>query len=114
MDDLIRRSDLEKIAERLDCPMRHPDNGNCLAAGGFCTAVNDSICEALHNAYYCGKRAPTINPESLRPVGYWIHDVNNLYACSECLERETMSPKKKKPFCPNCGARMKGVGDGNV
>jgi DNA-directed RNA polymerase subunit RPC12/RpoP len=51
-------------------------------------------------------------PESLRPVGYWIHDVNNLYACSECLERETMSPKKKKPFCPNCGARMKGENDG--
>ena len=58
------------------------------------------------------KKAPTIDPESLRPVGYWIHDVNNLYACSECLERETMSPKKKKPFCPNCGARMKGESDG--
>lgn len=56
--------------------------------------------------------APTVDRESLRPVGYWIHDVNNLYACSECLERETMSPKKKKPFCPNCGARMKGENDG--
>lgn len=34
--------------------MRH-ENGNCTVAGGFCTAVNDSICEALHNAYECGK-----------------------------------------------------------
>ena len=39
---------------RKDCPMRH-ENGNCTVAGGFCTAVNDPICEALHNAYECGK-----------------------------------------------------------
>ncbi len=35
--------------------MRH-ENGNCLVCGGFCLAVNDSICEALHNAYYKGYR----------------------------------------------------------
>ena len=40
---------------RKDCPMRHPDNGNCTVAGGFCTAVNDPICEALHNAFRCGQ-----------------------------------------------------------
>ena len=39
------------------CPMRH-ENGNCTVAGGFCTAVNDQICEALHNAYDCGQRMP--------------------------------------------------------
>lgn len=38
---------------RTDCPMRHK-NGNCTVAGGFCTAVSDSICEALHNAYQQG------------------------------------------------------------
>lgn len=37
-------------ANRTKCNMRHI-NGNCLPAGGFCTAVNDAICEALHNAY---------------------------------------------------------------
>lgn len=36
----------------------------------------------------------------------WIHDINNLYGCSECMARETMSHKKLKKFCPNCGARM--------
>ena len=41
------------MADRKDCPMRH-ENGNCLPCGGFCTAVNDSICEALHNAYKHG------------------------------------------------------------
>lgn len=50
---------------------------------------------------------PTIDPA---PVvhGRWIHDINNLYGCSECIKRETMSPKKLKPYCPNCGARMDG------
>lgn len=38
---------------REKCPMRH-ENGNCLSCGGFCTAVNDEICNALHNAYYKG------------------------------------------------------------
>lgn len=42
--------------QRKNCPMRH-ENGNCTAAGGFCTAVNDTICEGLHNAYDCGRRA---------------------------------------------------------
>ena len=44
--------------------------------------------------------------------GLWIHDINNLYGCSECMERETMSPKKLKPYCPNCGARMDGDTNG--
>lgn len=38
--------------------------------------------------------------------GRWIHDINNQYGCSECMRRETMSPKRMKPYCPNCGARM--------
>ena len=43
--------------------------------------------------------------------GKWIHDYNNVYGCSECLERETMSPKKPKNYCPNCGAKMDGGAD---
>lgn len=35
---------------REECPMRHK-NGNCLPIGGFCTAVNDAICDALHDAF---------------------------------------------------------------
>lgn len=55
--------------------------------------------------------APTIDPENLRSRGKWIHDYNNLYGCSNCMERETMSHKRLKPYCPNCGAKMKGVGE---
>lgn len=40
--------------------------------------------------------------------GCWFHDINNLYACSKCLGRETMSHRNPKPYCPNCGARMDG------
>lgn len=36
------------------CPMRHA-NGNCLPCGGFCLAVNDEICTALHSAYQRGR-----------------------------------------------------------
>ena len=52
-------------------------------------------------------RAPAVDAV---PVVHarWIHDINNLYGCSACLERETMSHKKMKRFCPNCGAKMDG------
>lgn len=43
-----------------------------------------------------------------RKRGEWVHDYNNRYGCSECMERETMSPRKLKNFCPNCGADMRG------
>jgi hypothetical protein len=33
--------------------MRH-ENGNCMPVGGFCTAVSNEICQALHNAYNHG------------------------------------------------------------
>ena len=49
--------------------MRHK-NGNCQSAGGFCTAVNDPICEALHNAYDAGRRAA---------------DVVNVVRCKDCV-----------------------------
>lgn len=51
------------------------------------------------------------NPSRLvdtEPVrhGKWIYDLNNLYGCSECMARETMSRKRLKNYCPNCGAIM--------
>ena len=101
---------------RINCPMRHPDNGNCTVAGGFCTAVSDPICEALHNAYDCGRRS--IDPESLRRQGEWVKSeddycVLNIIKCSLCREEwcfevdddvETLNYH----YCPNCGARMEG------
>ena len=59
---------------RKDCPMRHK-NGNCMPAGGFCTAVNDPICEALHNAYDTGRRAA---------------DVVEVVRCKDCKHSRNM------------------------
>ena len=42
------------MLEYVNCPMRH-ENGNCLPCGGFCTAVNKPICEAMQNAYRMGQ-----------------------------------------------------------
>ena len=53
--------------KRKDCPMRHK-NGNCTVAGGFCTAVNDPICEALHNAFDCGYRSAIRQQEHFRDI----------------------------------------------
>ena len=50
--------------KRKDCPMRH-ENGNCTVAGGFCTAVNNPICEALHNAFDCGYRSALRQQETV-------------------------------------------------
>lgn len=62
----------------------------------------DETCEAALTAI---EDAPTIEAVAV-VYGIWIHDINNLYGCSICMNRETMSPNKKKNFCPNCGAKM--------
>ena len=47
-----------------NCPMRH-ENGNCTVAGGFCTAGNNPICEALRNAFACGYRSALRQQETV-------------------------------------------------
>lgn len=58
----------------------------------------------------CRRIAREFPAADVAPVvrGRWIHDYNNVYGCSECLGRESMSPKRFKLFCPNCGAKMEG------
>lgn len=49
---------------------------------------------------------PTLD-YALAKHGEWIHDINNLYACSECLMRQTQRMRGRlMNFCPNCGASM--------
>lgn len=90
---------------RKECPMRH-ENGNCLPCGGFCTAVIDPICEAMHNAYYMGKK-PAAN-------------VVEVVRCKECNHRDKKGIcekfRQRYPFFPEddfyCGfgAKMDGKG----
>lgn len=72
-------------------------------------------------------KAPTIDPESLRPTAEWI-DVyggkfgNPRYACSNCegkalytmaydLLCNSKAVQVLSDSCPHCGAKMKGAGE---
>lgn len=69
---------------------------------------------------------PTIDPESLRPVGEWIPYYEDVeiyntggfterkqtgWICGRCKSKESITPYYRTRYCPNCGARMKGVND---
>lgn len=60
--------------------------------------------------------APTIYPEPPK-MGKWVQDESFVWVwhCSECGKRttETIMGKPMYKFCPMCGARMKGAGDGD-
>lgn len=63
------------------------------------------------------KKAPTIDPESLRPTAHWqgeydgyadgnpVYDVWNCSACGYCVDDGTDDPDMLPKYCPNCGAR---------
>ena len=89
--DLISRSELKKVLRRWAEIYRDDITVNAFV--GLGVAAGEL------------RKAPAIDAV---PVVHarWIHDNNNLYGCSECMARETMSHKKLKKFCPNCGARM--------
>ena len=67
---------------RKDCPMRH-ENGNCTVIGGFCTAVNDPICEGLHNAYDSGYRTAAIHAQQERENPEQITNADRIRAMSD-------------------------------
>lgn len=62
--------------------------------------------------------APTIDPESLRPLGTWVgeadgyadgelvYDVWYCSDCNYCIDDGTDDPDLLPNFCPNCGAKM--------
>ena len=67
---------------RNDCPMRH-ENGNCTVIGGFCTAVNDPICEGLHSAYDSGYRAAALRAQQERENPKQITNADRIRAMSD-------------------------------
>ena len=67
---------------RKDCQMRH-ENGNCTVIGGFCTAVNDPICEGLHSAYDSGYRAAALRAQQERENPKQITNADRIRAMSD-------------------------------
>jgi hypothetical protein len=93
--DAIPKTVVERYSFGAEIPNSH---GNSMRGG-------------IRKALRCMEQTPTIDPKSLRPKGRWVHDIYNVFACSECLMRDCMSPKKLKNYCPNCGADMRGEDD---
>ena len=56
------------------------------------------------------KKAPIIDPESLRPTAHWIKREyvcgENEYECSACLQTEWRTSASRMKYCMFCGARM--------
>lgn len=105
---------------RINCPMRHPDNGNCLVAGGFCTAVSDPICEALHNAYDCGLRSVSEHTPliiSASPSDTEIEEMRRLLNQGGYITILPDEPAKTEP-CEYCDGQEKRLfaveGDGST
>lgn len=72
-----------------ECPMRHK-NGNCLPAGGFCTAVRKITCEALQNAYQMGYMDMGNRAKA--------EDIVKVVRCKDCKYRA-----KGLPYCAYFG-----------
>lgn len=82
----------------------------------FQTHYGKSIYQFIHDFFRCAirliKKAPTIDPESLRPQGEWsvgYYNYEGVYVrdCSYCgYAHDDLSP-----YCPSCGAKMKGAGE---
>ena len=90
---------MNNIGRHPNCSMR-TEIGNCDPIGGFCTSVNENVCDALHKVS--------------RPTGEWIHDGVDVEGgvdwmhCSNCGKSDVWADATRTNFCPNCGARMKG------
>lgn len=59
--------------------------------------------------------APTIDPETLRPVAHWEESTcldDSFWACSNCqFPSEAIAAPVLYHYCPHCGARMEDAPD---
>ena len=83
---------------RKGCPMRH-ENGNCTVIGGFCTAVNDPICEGLHNAYDNGYRDAAIRARQERENTKQMANADRIRAMSDDELKEFICSILQCEFC---------------
>lgn len=51
------------------------------------------------------KKAPTIDPESLRPTAHWKRIQDVAYMCTYCKSCFAFIPYNYQ-YCPECGAKM--------
>ena len=99
-------SEQSNLKRHQHCPMR-THVGNCIIIGGFCTSIQEDICDALHKSFQMGTR-------SRAKEGEWILECDaegegdNLYRCSECGRNCGCQEYDLPNFCYHCGADMRG------
>ena len=88
------------MTERRNCPMRH-ENGNCLPHGGFCTAVTEVICKALHNAYEHGLQDAAHQHKSRVSEEESEQDYTDIFGmCCDCVQQGPCCDWTENESCP--------------
>lgn len=104
----VRMIDIKEVLQYDGAHFTWSGGKNCLTeqkaayARGYDAGMKFIVDEA--------KKAPTIDPESLRPAGKWIEAPDegadgSCEACSRCAWESRWAASKYK-YCPHCGARM--------
>lgn len=96
------------IKRHKDCPFR-TKLGNCDAVGGFCTSVNETICEGIHKAL---NRDVREKGKWIKATGMMPPEFHGHHYCSECGNFANMKPpfgnrEDLSKYCPNCGVDMR-------
>lgn len=107
--DPVRLIDLKEILQYDGAHFTWSDGRNCLTeqkaayARGYDAGMKFIVDEA--------KKAPTIDPESLRPTAHWIVTKTNvcginIYECSSCGAVRYKASALHLNYCQDCGKRM--------
>ena len=104
----VRLIDIKEILQYDGAHFTWSGGKNCLSeqkaayARGYDAGMKFIVDEA--------KKAPTIDPESLRPTAHWIKRGHvcgeNEYECSACHQTEWRTSASRMKYCMFCGARM--------
>lgn len=109
----VRLIDIKEILQYDGAHFTWSGGRNCLTeqkaayARGYDAGMKFIVDEA--------KKAPTIDPESLRPTAHWIKRGyvcgENEYECSACHQTEWRTSASRMKYCMFCGARMVNADD---
>lgn len=104
----VRLIDIKEILQYDGAHFTWSGGRNCLSeqkaayARGYDAGMKFIVDEA--------KKAPVIDPESLRPTAHWIKRGyvcgENEYECSACHQTEWRTSASRMKYCMFCGKRM--------
>lgn len=104
----LRLIDIKEVLQYDGAHFTWSGGKNCLAEqkAAYARGYDDGMKFIVDEA----KKAPTINPDSLRPAAKWIEAPDegadgSWEACSRCAWESRWAASKYK-YCPHCGARM--------